>query len=91
MKLNRLLKKLEFKYDYGIISDEEIIEITNIYFSKYQIDTIQRDIANINRLFEYKLDYIDYEKEEFNWIDVLTDDQLFFIVQAFRLALPIMV
>ena len=26
MKLNRLLKKLEFKYDYGIISDEEIIE-----------------------------------------------------------------
>lgn len=81
MKLNRLLKKLETKYDYGMIDDKQIIEITQIYFSKYQDDTIRRDIANINRIFEYELDYIDYEEEDFNWIKTESDDDFFKIVQ----------
>lgn len=80
MKLNRLLRSLEKKYDYGLITDNQIVEITQIYFSKYQPDTIKRDIANINRLFEYELEYIDYENEQFNFIQTEDENELFNIV-----------
>ncbi len=80
MKLNRLLREFEKKYDYGIITEEEIIKIAQAYFLRYQDDTIIRDLANINRLTEYSLDYNDYEKEDINMIDPLMIDDNFFLI-----------
>jgi hypothetical protein len=80
MKINRLLREFEKKYDYGIITEEEIIKIAQAYFLRYQDDTIIRDLANINRLTEYSLDYNDYEKEDINMIDPLMIDDNFFLI-----------
>lgn len=81
MKLDRLLRKLESKYDYGMLMDEDIIKITQKYFELYQVDTIIRDIANINRLKEYELDYIDFDKSDMNLINVNSDNELFDVVR----------
>ena len=81
MKLDRLLRKLESKYDYGMLTDEDIIKITQKYFELYQYDTIIRDIANINRLKEYELDYIDYDKSDMNLINVNSDNELYNVVK----------
>lgn len=81
MKLDRLLRKLESKYEYGNITEEEVIAITQKYFELYQDDTIIRDIAYINRLKEYEFDYIDYENDEFNMIKTKDDNELFNIVK----------
>ena len=81
MKLDRLLRKLESKYDYGMLMDEDIIKITQKYFELYQDDTIIRDIANINRLKEYELDYIDFDKSDMNLINVNSDNELFDVVR----------
>lgn len=80
-KLNRLLRRLEKKYDYGMINDEQVIAITETYFSLYQIDTIVRDLANINRLTEYGFDYNDYEKDDFNYLNVSDENKIFEIVK----------
>ena len=80
-KLDRLLKKLENQYDYGMITDEEIAKITSLYFSMYQEDTIVRDIANINRMTEDSFDYNDIEKDEYNYINVKDENLLFDIVK----------
>ena len=81
MKLDRLLRNLEKKYNYGIICEEEIIEITQKYFQLYQIDTIVRDLAHINRLKEYELEYCDYEKIEYNIINVNNEGSFFNLVK----------